>query len=64
MGSFKKITQENQEIEELRRVCCEESNRARRAGIDDLSVHQERNPTTFSQLFTQIWELQNKVNSL
>ena len=53
-----------QEIEELRRICCEEADRARQAIIDELCMHQERNPTTGSQLLTQIQELQNKVNSL
>ena len=52
-----------QEIEELRRFCCEEADRARKARIDELSMHQERNPTTVSQ-FAQIQDLQNKVNSL
>ena len=53
-----------QEIEELRRICCEETDRARRARIDELSTHHENNPTTVSQLLTQIQELQNKVDSL
>ena len=53
-----------QEIEELRRICCEEADRARQARIDELSLRQERNPTTVSQLLTQIQDLQNKVNSL
>ena len=53
-----------QEIEELRRVCCEETDRARQARIDELSLHQERNPTTVRQLLTQIQDVQNKVNSL
>ena len=52
-----------QEIEELRRICCEETDRARQARIDELTVHQVRNPTTVSQLLTQIQDLQNKVNS-
>ena len=30
-----------QEIEELRRVCCEETDRARQARVDELSMHQE-----------------------
>ena len=64
-----RLSQENhardcQEIEELRTICCEESHRARQAKIDELSVHQERNATTTSQLLTQMQELQNKVNSL
>ena len=53
-----------QEIEELRRICCEETDRARPVRIDDLSLHQERNPTTVSQLLTQIQDWQNKANSL
>ena len=53
-----------QEIDELRIICCEETDRARQIRIDELSVHQERNPTTVSQILTQIQELQNKVNSL
>ena len=54
-----------QEIEELRRICCEETDhRARQARIDELSMHQERNLTIVSQLLTQILDSQNKVNSL
>ena len=53
-----------QEIEELRRVCCEEASRTRQARIDEMSMHQERNPTTVSQLLTQMKESQNKVNFL
>ena len=53
-----------QEIEELRSMCCEEANRARQALIDEVSMQQERNPTTLSQMMTQIRGLQNKVNSL
>ena len=53
-----------QEIEELRRICCEETDRARRARIGELSLHQERNLTTVSQLLTQIQDSQNKANSL
>ena len=45
-------------------TCCEEADRARQARIDELSMHQERNPTTVSHLLTQIQDLQNKVNSL
>ena len=53
-----------QEIEESRTDCCEETDRARQARIDELSVQQERNPTTVSQLLAQIRDLQNKINSL
>ena len=48
----------------MRRICCEEADRARQARNDQLSVYQERNLTTMSQLMTQIRELQNKVSSL
>ena len=51
-----------QELEELTRICCAETDRARQERIDELSMHQERNPTTAGQLLTQIRELQNKVN--
>ena len=37
-----------QEIEELRRICCEETDRAKQARIDELSMHQEVNFTTES----------------
>ena len=53
-----------QKIEELRSTCCEEADRARQARIDELSVQQEWNPTTVSQMMAQTRELQNKVNSL
>ena len=53
-----------QEIDTLRRICCEETDRARRVRIDDLSMQQKMNPTTVSQLLTQIQDLQDQVNSL
>ena len=37
-----------QEMKELRRICCEELDRARQARIDELSLHQEKKPTTVS----------------
>ena len=39
-----------QEIEELRRICCKETDRARQARIGELSMHRERNLATVSQL--------------
>ena len=51
-------------IEEFVRICCEETDRARQARIDELFMHQEKNPTTVSQLLTQIRDLRNKVNSM
>ena len=53
-----------QEIEELRIICCEETDGARRAGIDELSMQQEGNPSSVSQLLTLIQDIQNKVSSL
>ena len=53
-----------QEIEELRVICCEETDRARQARIVELSMHQERNPGSVSQLLTHIQDLQNKATSL
>ena len=47
-----------QEIEESRRICCEEADRARQARSDELSLQHERNPTTVSQMMAQIGELQ------
>ena len=54
LGMKKKLFQESrtkdgQEIEELRRRCCEESDRARQAKLDELSVMQQRDPQTVSQ---------------
>ena len=53
-----------QEIEELRRICCEETDQARQARIEELSMQQQRHPTTVSQMMAQILDLPNKVNSL
>ena len=57
-------TKDCQEIEELRRRCCEESDRARQAKLDELSMMQQRDPQTVSQLLAQMRESQDKVNSL
>ena len=53
-----------QEIQELRIICCEETDRARQARVHELPMQQQRNPTTVSQLLTQIQEFLSKVNSL
>ena len=45
-------------------ICCEETDRARQARIDELSMHQERNRATVSQLLTQNQDFQNKAKSL
>ena len=51
-----------QEIEESRRICREETERARQWRIDELSTQQERNPSAVSQLLTQIQDFHKKVN--
>ena len=43
-------TRDCQHLEELRRTCCEEIDRARQARSDELSMQQQRNPTTVSQI--------------
>ena len=53
-----------QEIEELRRICSEETNQARQARIEELSTKQQRNPSAVSQMKAQIRDLQNRANSL
>ena len=57
-------TKDCQDIEELRRRCCEESDRARQAKLDELSMMQQRDPQTVSQLLAQMRESHGKVNSL
>ena len=39
-----------QEIEELRRICCEETDQTRQARIEELSMQQQRHPMTVSQM--------------
>ena len=53
-----------QEIEDIRRICCAEADRARQLRIDEHSMQQTENPSTVNQLLAQIQDLQNKVNSL
>ena len=53
-----------QEIEELRRICCEETERARQARNEEFSMQQARNPATVSQMMAQIRDLRNNVNFL
>ena len=52
-----------EEIEELRRICCEETDQARQARSEETSMQQQRNPRILSQMMAQIWDLLNKVNS-
>ena len=47
------------EIEELRKICDEETNQVTQCKIEELSVRQERDPTTVSLLLAQIQDLQN-----
>ena len=57
-------TRASQEIEELRRICCEETNRVRHLRIKEWSMQQERDPNIVSQPLTQIWDLQDKASFL
>ena len=57
-------TKDCQEIEELRKRCSEESDRARQAKLDELSMMQQRDPQTVSQLLAQMRESQDKAKSL
>ena len=52
-----------QEIGEVRRICCEETNQVRHVKIDELAMQQESDPTTVNQPLAQIQELQNQVDS-
>ena len=66
LGMRNKLFQESrtkdcQEIEELRRRCCEESDRARQAKLDELSMMQQRDPQTVSQLLAQMRESQDTL---
>ena len=54
-------TKDSQEIEELRRRCCEESDRARQAKLNELSMMQQRDPQTVSQLLAQMRVSQDKA---
>ena len=53
-----------QEIEELRRICCAEADRAGQLKYDEPSTQKEENPSTMNQLLVQIQELEDKVNTL
>ena len=48
------------EIEELRRICCEETERARQLRTDELYATKNEEPSTVSQLLSQIRTLQDK----
>ena len=50
--------------EESRRICCDETDHAKRGRIEELSMQQQRNLTIVCQMMAQIRDLQNKVNSL
>ena len=53
-----------QEIEELRRICCTEAERARQLRSYELSTQKEESKSTVNQLVVHAQELQDKVNSL
>ena len=51
-------------IDEIRRICCAEADRARQLKYDELSMQHKENLSTLSQLMAQIQDLQVKVKSL
>ena len=64
-----KLYQENHaldcmEIEELRRLCREETERARQLRADDFYCQKKEEPSTVNQLLSQTRTLQDKVNAL
>ena len=52
------------EIEELLRICCTETERARQLMSDELSTQKEESKSTLNQLLAQIQDLQHMLNSL
>ena len=69
VGNERQSLQENrvkryQGVEELKRICCTESERARQLRIDELSTQEEESKSTVNQFMVQIQHLQDKVNSL
>ena len=52
------------EIEELRRICHEETERARQSRTDELQAQKKGELSTVNQLLSQIGTLQDKVNAL
>ena len=52
------------EIEELQRIFCVDTERARHLRCDEPSTQKEENNSTVNQFMVQIQELQDKVNSL
>ena len=51
-------------IEELRRICCVQADRARHLRIEELSMQQKANPSTVNQLVPKIRNVKDNVNSL
>ena len=49
------------EIEELLRIFCDETERARHVGTDELYAQKKDEPSTVSQLLSHIQDLQDKV---
>ena len=53
-----------QDVEELRRFCSLEAEKARQSRIEELSLNHEMSPSVVNQLISEIQKLQNKANSL
>ena len=52
------------EIEELRRICLEETERARQVRTNERYVQKKDEPSTVNQFLSQIQDLQDKVHAL
>ena len=57
-------TKRDQEIEELKKMCCTEAERGKPLRIHELSTPEEESKSTVNQLMVQIQELQDEVHSL
>ena len=69
MSTKNRMYQENhardcEEKQELRRICCEQSDRVRQLRIDELSAQKKENPSTMNQLLSQIQELQDRMKKI
>ena len=53
-----------QEIEELKKLCCTEAEKAKQLRGDELAVQEQERKSTVNQFMVQIQELQHKVKIL
>ena len=53
-----------QEIEELKKLCCTEAEKAKQLRGDELAIQEQERKSTVNQFMVQIQELQHKVKIL